>query len=219
MRTCWMVFAVVVSGCTGDSRCDAGPGPYRPEGHCIAVDVLGGDTGGFDKLELFTATRSPPAERPVVTPGLIAGGRSAPSAFEVNMRDWPYGPFWFEGGATEFSHEEWTLLDPWDSTVAAVALRDGVIVGANVASAERKVNGADRGYLNGVVELSAGIEAELWGGGGSPTQRHSCVRIASEAGTTYFVRRFDRDCDGIEDRNDCTPDVYCDPDQGACPCP
>jgi hypothetical protein len=189
----------------------------------MAVDVLGGDSGGFDTLELFTSTRDPAGdptrERPVVTPGLIAAGRSAPSVFEVSVRAWPDRPVRFAQVAAEFSHEEWTLFASWDSTVAAVALRDGVIVGANVASAERKVNGADRGYLNGVIELSAAIEAELWGRGGSPTQNHSCVRIVSEAGTTYFVRRYDRDCDGIEDRDDCTPDAYCDPDQGACPCP
>jgi hypothetical protein len=214
-----MVLAVVVSGCAGDSRCDPGPGPYEAEGGCLAVDVLGGDSGGFDTLELFTSTKDPMRERPAVTPGLIAAGRSAPSVFEVNVRDWPDRPFRFEEGAAEFSHEEWALFDQWAHTVAAVALRNGVIVGANVASAERKVNGADIRYLNGVIELSAAIEAELWGRGGSPTQRHSCVRIVSEAGTTYFVRRFDRDCDGIEDRDDCTPDVYCDPDQGACPCP
>src|SRR5262245_43463108 len=143
MRACWMVSAVVVSGCTGDSRCDPGPGPYEDEpieGHCIAVDVLGGDSGGFDMLELFTSTRAPMRERPVVTPGLIAALRSVPSVFEVNVRDWPDRPFRFAEGAAEFSHEEW-LLDSWESTVAAVALRDGVIVGANVASAEPKVNG------------------------------------------------------------------------------
>jgi hypothetical protein len=222
MRTYWMVFAVVVSGCTGDSgdsRCDPGPGPYPVEGSCIAVDVLGGDSGGFDTLELFTSTKDPTRERPVVTPGLIAAGRSAPSVFEVSVRDWPDRPFRFDQAAAEFSHEEWVLTEAWDSKVAAVALRDGVIVGANVASAERKVNGADIRYLNGVIELSAVIEAELWGRGGSPTQRHSCVRIVTETATTYFVRRFDRDCDGLEDRDDCTPDVYCDPDQAACLCP
>jgi hypothetical protein len=219
MRTCWMVFAVVVSGCTGDSRCDSGDGEYPREGHCLAVDVLGGDSGGFDALALFTSTKDPTRDRPVITPGLIAAGRSAPSVFEVNVRDWPFLTFRFAEGAVEFSHEEWRLFDPWASTVAAVALRDEVIVGANVASAERKVNGADHRYLNGVIELSATTEAELWGRGGSPTQRHSCIRIVSEAGTTYFVRGLDRDCDGIENQDDCTPEVYCDPDQGACPCP
>jgi hypothetical protein len=218
--------AVIIAGCTGDSHCVVDNPEHDSEsGNCVAVSVSAGDSGGFDTIEVFVSQTNIEFVRPVLTPALIASGRSAPTSFHLLRRTGEFMPRVLPEVVQHYAYNVWGDIDDWIPTMAVVAHRGGALVGASVATLPFRVNDIDWLYLDGSVTLSPSLEVEIWAQEKHPSSvpmryKHDCVRIVGNDGlTTYAVRYNDRDCDGVDDANDCTPERYCDPNDGPCACP